>query len=163
MAIGAENIALKYPLPVYSYQVSILGDTAAGSEAPFVSFSRVSGLVIDYEKTEYRHGASYKEGTIILPGIRQTFQITLEKGLMKKGSFLYDWIHPVSQKGVVAPVKRDLLISLYGTDQQAVVSWQVFGALPLKFSSPDFDASSSEVALETLELVAPGMVVEYHE
>lgn len=164
MAETPQHIASNYPLPVYNYRVSILSrDEKAGAEAPFVSFSKVSGLAIDYEKVEYRHGASYKEGAIILPGIQSTFQITLEKGLVQKGSFLYDWIHPDSQKGAVAPTRKDLLISLCKPDGDAVVSWQVFGALPFKLAAPNFDANTSEVALESLELAAPKMVVEYHE
>jgi hypothetical protein len=48
------------------------------------------------------------------------------------------------------------------TLRKGVVRWTVQGALPIKLEAPTFDANSNDVAIETLELVAHGLQVDYH-
>lgn len=166
MALSPEDIRKRYPLPAYNYRVTVLAGTDGRDEvekgAYSISFASVSGLTASYDKVEYRHGFSFREGPTILAGIQQTYEIRLAKGLVKNGSFLYNWIHHGSEKGVFLPVKRDILIDLCDEEGLPVIRWKVFGALPLKLNAPEFDAKSSEAAIESLELTARKMVVEYN-
>ena len=54
MALSPEEIKQRYPLPVYNFRVTIGED--------LVSFSEVSGLVMEYETITYQHGLSFMEG-----------------------------------------------------------------------------------------------------
>lgn len=166
MEVTPAFIKERYPLPAYNYKVIILTgmdvrDESKG-EAPTVSFSQVTGLSIDYEKVEYRHGRSFQEGVIILPGIQQSFQITLTKGVVKNKRFLYDWMYNGSDKGAFQPVKRNILIDLCDEKGAAVIRWIVQGALPIKLAAPTFDANTNEVAIESLELSARKLMVDYN-
>lgn len=49
------------------------------------------------------------------------------------------------------------------TQRRAVASWRVINAWPVKYTGPDFNATSSEVAVETLEVAHEGMTRESTE
>ena len=38
-----------------------------------------------------------------------------------------------------------------------IATWQVINAWPTKYTAPDFNATSSEVAIETMELAHEGL------
>ena len=42
-------------------------------------------------------------------------------------------------------------------EMKEVASWQLEKAWPTKYSAPDFNATSDEVAIESLELVCEGI------
>lgn len=165
MSTSVSDIIKRFPLPVYNYRVSIqTGIDERDKQAAdlnSVSFSEVSGLSIDYDKVEYRDGMSFVEGATILSGVMQTLQVTLSKGIVKSGDFLYNWISHSSEKGVLLPVKRNIIIDLCDENGIAVVRWKVYNALPSKLSAPKFEADTNEIAIESLELTANRMVVEF--
>ena len=139
MATDKQRIKNSYPLPAYNYQVIING-------SELMSFSDVSGLEIDHEHVLYRHGFSWIIGDHLIRAQRKPINVTLKRGVVKKRSYLYDWIN----KGD----KKDIRIELCDELGLAVVSWEVSRALPFKLDAPAFSASSSEVAIESLDLIA---------
>ena len=149
--ISKDTIKNKYPLPVYNYRVSI--------EDTDISFSEVSGLAVEYEPIVYKHGLSWKEGSDIMPGMKQSIRITMKKGLVKKGHVLHDWIGTVNQTKVS---KKNLLIRLCDESGAPVISWHVLSAVPLKLTVPTFDAASNDVAIESLEVMAVDITVTFH-
>jgi phage tail-like protein len=151
MAISKDTIKNTYPLPVYNYMVSIGGTN--------MSFSEVSGLSVQYEPISYKHGLSWKEGEEIMPGMKQSLRITLKKGLIKKGHVLHDWIGTVKQNKAT---KHDIIINLCDEAGIPVITWLVIAAVPLKLMAPTFDASSNDVAIESLEVMAADMIVTFH-
>ena len=155
MALDKDQIKDTYPLPVYNYRVTVGGTT--------LGFSEVSGLSINHEPVTYKHGMSFVLGTKIIPGMSQQIRVTLKRGATKAtaGSFLVDWF----QKTYADPFsnsKEDIQIDLCDGSGNAVIRWKVSGALPVKLDAPTFDATSNEVAVESLELVAHSISVDYH-
>lgn len=138
MALSSDKIAKYYPLPVYNYKVSVGGND--------MSFSEVTGLSVEYEKIEYRHGFSWLMGDNLIRARRNPVNLTLKRGIVKDRDQLYKWLEGGD--------KRDLKIDLCDEKGAPVVTWQVLGALPLKMELPSFNASTSEVALESLALIA---------
>ena len=65
-----------WPLPKFYFQVK-LGDTE-------VAFQEVSGLDIEAQIIEYRHGNSPEFSTIKMPGIKKVGNVTLKKGVFVK-------------------------------------------------------------------------------
>ena len=93
------------------------------------------------------------ETPLKVAGLRKYGNITLKKGMIE-GKVLYDWI----LKGLTGEVERKTVtVSLLDEKQTAVSSWKVINAWPTKYSAPDFNATSNEIAVETLELAHEGM------
>ena len=151
MTTTKENIKNSYPIPVFYYRVTIGDDDTH-------KFSEVSGLSIEYETITYRDGLSYKEGAKHMPGLDQPVNLTLQKGIVQADSYLLNWIGTVNLNTVE---KLDMRIDLLNEEAEAVVSWTVLDAFPKKLDAPSFNASSNEVAIESLELMATSLRVDY--
>lgn len=151
MATSDTEIRASYPIPVFYYRVTIGDDDSH-------AFSEVSGLCIEYETITYRDGLSYKDGAKYMPGMDTPVELTLEKGLMRQDSYLYQWITNISLNTVE---KRDIRVDLLDEKGEAVVSWTVINAFPVKLNAPTFSASTNEVAIESLELMASDLKLEY--
>lgn len=142
-----------YPLPVYNYRVSILGD----SKVLPISFSEVSGLHTAYEPVTYRHGMSFKTGIKIVPGMKQSLTITLKKGVTRFHLLLQSWINDVYKHPEFTRIRRDILIELCDENSLPAICWLVQKAVPIKLEVPVFDANSNEVAIETMEVMAQNL------
>lgn len=151
MATSVKDIKDSYPIPVFHYRVTINGDDSH-------AFSEVSGLCIEYETITYRDGLSYKDGAKYMPGMDTPVELTLEKGIVRKNSYLFDWLSTISLNTVE---KRDIRVDLLDETGEAVVSWKVINAFPVKLNAPTFNASTNEVAIESLELMASDLKLEY--
>ncbi|MDZ8104381.1 MAG: phage tail protein [Nostoc sp. DedQUE12a] len=151
MATSAEDIKNNYPIPVFYYRVTIDGDDSH-------AFSEVSGLSIEYETITYRDGMSYKDGAKHMPGLSTPINLSLKKGIVRKDSYLFSWISSVKLNTVA---KRDIRIDLLDETGAAVVSWIAINAFPKKLDAPSFNATSNEVAIESLELMANDLKIDY--
>lgn len=155
MALTKEQIRTDYPLPIYNYRVDINGES--------ISFSEVSGLELAFESITYKESfaASGKLGPNIMymPGQIQPVNISMKKGLVKGKSIpvFYEWINDIELNRVD---KRDIVVHLLDETGTTVVSWKVIDAFPTKLSAPSFDASSNEVAIESMELMAFRVTME---
>ncbi len=155
MSQSKTQIKSTHPLPAYNYRVTVQGD----GDSPPVGFSEVSGLSLEYEPVFYKHGLSFMGGTKIIPGMRQPIRVTLKKGVVRDGSYLYTWIYDAYSDPSKSE-KRDIVIDLCDETGSSVIRWKVLGALPTKLTLPTFDANTNEVAIESLELAAQDMQVD---
>ena len=158
MAQTKNEIKAAYPLPVYNYRVDIGKDT--------VGFSEVSGLTIEYERKTYLESSTEpgkpSPKLFVFPGQPTATNITLKKGLVptKSQPAFYDWINGV---GINQVEKKDISISLTNeSGNELLVTWNVSNAFPTKLSAPNFDASSNEVAIEELSLLADAVTSKFH-
>ncbi|NEO48991.1 MAG: phage tail protein [Moorea sp. SIO4A3] len=151
MATTIDDIKKSYPIPVFYYRVTIEGEDAH-------AFSEVSGLSIEYETITYRDGMSYKDGVKYMPGLSTPVNLTLQKGIVRKDSYLFEWFSTIKLNTVE---KRDIRIDLLDESGAAVVSWTVMDAFPKKIDAPSFNATSNEVAIESLELMASNLKIDY--
>ena len=153
MAMTKDQIKTAYPLPVYNFRVEIDGQT--------VGFSEVSGLSMAYETITYVESPTDGPGprTMHMPGQRSPIKITLKKGVVTGVSVatLYNWINSIQLNRVQ---KKDIAIRLCDENGVAVVSWNVQNAFPTKLDGPAFTASSNDVAVETIELMADAISVQ---
>ncbi|MGZ4968106.1 MAG: phage tail protein [Methylobacter sp.] len=158
MAQSTESIKSAYPLPVYNYQVTILDDGVAN----VLGFSEVSGLSVTYEPVTYKHGLSFLTGVQIVPGMRQPIRVTLKQGLSKNAEFLQNWFNKSYLEPGSMTIKRDIVIDLCDEKGLPVIRWKVKQALPTKLDAPTFTASSNEVAIASMELIAADLEADYH-
>lgn len=157
MSASKDAIKASYPLPAYNYRVTILNDGQAES----IGFSEVSGLSMAYEPVTYKDGFSFAMGYAAIPGMAKPVSVTLKRGLTRAGAYLQQWLEAASHGRIGAGVKRDVLIDLCDEAGSPVIRWTVSAAMPVKLDAPAFNAASSEVAIASLELVAPKLKVEF--
>lgn len=135
----------EYPHGKFRYKVEIDGLEAGG-------FSEVTGFDASIDVMEYREG-DMVQTPMKIPGLKKYGNITLKKGLADS-IVLYEWMIA----GVDGAVERKTItITLLDDTEEAVASWQVINAWPVKYTAPDFNATSSEVAVESLEIAHEGM------
>jgi phage tail-like protein len=147
----AENKSTQrktYPLPAYNFRVSVDGQTA--------SFSEVSGIALEYETVNYRHGFSAWEGeTITRFRTPKHVPLSLKKGTVAGNNFFGDWL------GSDVQSSRAIAISLCDEAGAPVVVWRIAEAIPTKLTAPMFDATTNQASIETLDLMVSGISVEH--
>lgn len=139
----------EYPLPKFHFEVD-WGGTKIG-------FTEVSGMEIETEPIEYRDGASKEYSKLKMPGMRKFSNITLKRGTFKSDNEFYDWFNLVKLNTIE---RRDITISLLDEEHSPVVVWKVKNAWPSKVTSTDLKADGNETAIETMELVHEGLVIQ---
>lgn len=153
MALTKDQIKTTYPLPVYNYKVEIDGQT--------VGFSEVSGLSVGYETATYVESPVSGVGPrrMYMPSQRKSATVTLKKGVVTGVSVqtLYAWINSIQLNRID---KKDIYVRLCDETGAAVISWKVINAFPTKLDAPSFSANSNDAAVESMELMADGVVVE---
>ena len=134
-----------YPHGKFRYKVEIDGLDAGG-------FSEVTGFDVSIDVMEYREGDAVQT-PMKVPGLKKYGNITLRQGLVDS-MVLYDWVIA----GVNGAVERKTItITLLDEEEAPAASWQVINAWPARYTAPDFNALSSEIAIETLEIAHEGM------
>ena len=135
----------KDPLPVFCFKVKLLGDDAF--------FKSVSGLRYETEVIPVRAGGS-NDTTFNLIGGMKWSNLILKQGFTN-GSALLAW----REEWTKGPASRinDGIITQLDTALKPKAQWAIFGAWPVKWELSEFDASKSELAIETLELAIEGL------
>ncbi|WP_423126892.1 phage tail protein [Gaoshiqia sp. Z1-71] len=142
-------MAVNYPLVKFHFQVE-WGGTKIG-------FTEVSGLDVETEVVEYRHGASPEYSKVKMPGLQKFSNITLKRGTFASDNEYYSWWNTVKLNTIE---RRDITISLLNEEHEPVISWKVKNAWPVKVQSTDLKADGNEVAIESMELVHEGLIIQ---
>ena len=152
MAETPADIKSTYPLPGYNYHVT-LGSLSLG-------VAEITGLSVAYEPVTYKHGLSFAMGAKIMPGMRQPVKLTMKRGIVRRGETFYRWLRDTYANPLMS-MKQDIVIDLCDETGLPIVRWKVLAAMPIRIDAPTFDARSNEVAIETIELIAQDLQVEY--
>lgn len=135
-----------YPFKKFNYKVLIDNSEEAG-------FSEVSAPDISSDPVEYREGNMVGMTPGKQPGILKYSNVTLKRGTTDSQVFV-NWMKSV-QEGKVE--RKTVVITLMDDAMADVASWQLEKAWPTKYTAPDVNATSNEVAIESLELVCEGV------
>ena len=139
----------EYPLAKFSFEVD-WGGTKLG-------FTEVTGMQVETDVTEYRHGASPDFSKIKMPGLRKFSNITLKRGSFKGANEYFTWLNTINLNTVE---RRSVTISLLDETGAPAITWKVKNAFPVKLQATDLKADASEVAIETLEIAHEGLTIE---
>ncbi len=150
MATTIADIENDYPIPVYRFRVSITGD-----ESNSIAFSEVSGLDIGVDTITYKDGFGKKH----MPGQPTDVNITLKRGLVRTKSMFYDWISAIRLNKVD---KQDITVVLVDDEDNDLVIWTIKNAFPKKLTAPSFNGGSNEASVESLELMADDITVQFN-
>lgn len=140
-------MAQEYPLARFHFQVDWGGAK--------MSFTEVTGLVMEREKIEYRHSDSKDFNKIAMPGMVKNSNITLKRGKFV-GDYDYNlWLDDVANERVEG--RRDVIIRLLNEKHLPVAAWSATRCFPVKISAPDLKADANEIAIESLEIAHEGL------
>ena len=87
-----------YPIPRFHFQVDWGGSK--------ISFTEVTGLVMEREKIEYRHSDSKDFNKIAMPGLVKNNNITLKRGKFESDFDFNDWLEAGGQRARRGPPRR---------------------------------------------------------
>jgi phage tail-like protein len=137
----------EYPLPRFHFQVEWGGSK--------ISFTEVTGLVMEREKIEYRHSDSKDFSKIAMPGLVKNSNITMKRGKFE-GDFDFNaWMDAVANER--AEGRRDVTITLLNEKHEPVAAWTAARCFPVKVSAPDLKSDANETAIESMEIAHEGL------
>ncbi len=143
------------PLPVFCFLVSI--DIADAREAPAQAFFKsVSGIRYETEVVPVREGG-VNNSTFQLPGATKWSNIVLKQGFTGS-SALMNWREAWMTCQPENMIRANGTITQLNTARKPMAMWSFFNAWPCKWELSEFDASKSELAIETLELAIDGLL-----
>lgn len=143
-----------YPLPKFHFLVEWAPGVNTG-------FTEVTGLSVETEVIEYRHGASPEYHKTKQPGLKKYGNITLKRGTFEKDNDFFKWWNETKffeMKG--AQFRRTVTIKLLNEKHEPTISWEVKNAWPTKVQSADLKADANEIAIETIELAHEGVEIK---
>ena len=117
------------------------------------SFSEVSGFDATMDVVEYRAGDDPAITPTKLPGLIKYGNITLKWG-SSETMVLYDWLIDITE-GTLE--KKTVTLTALDEEGSPAASWRCINAWPVKYTAPDFNGTSSEIAVETIELAHEGL------
>ncbi len=133
---------------VSSFQVAVTFDGM-----PTAYFHSVSGLSFEIDVVEYRE-RGVNDVVHKLPGRVKYPNIVLKQGYSGAPSDLQKWAFRIAAG---TPEAKNCTIVLYDVRQKEVARYRLVNAWPQKWTAPDFNASSNELAIETIEIVHEGL------
>ena len=136
-----------YPIPRYHFQIDWGGSK--------ISFTEVTGLVMEREKIEYRHSDSKDFNKIAMPGLVKNNNITLKRGKFESDFEFNDWLELVANERVED--RRDVTIRLLNEKHEPVAAWTAARCFPTKVTAPDLKSDANEAAIESLEIAHEGL------
>jgi len=136
------------PYGNFNFLVEIDGITQA-------AFQEASGFNSEIDIREYREGGENITPRK-LPGMAKYSNITLKWGLTDSRE-LYDW-HRQWVTGDPNAQKKSGSIVVLDRQGNEKVRWNFTNAWPAKWTGSDYSSTSTETAIETLEIAHEGLV-----
>jgi phage tail-like protein len=137
-----------YPLPGFAFRVHLTSDA---NEVAY--FKSVSGLKYETETVPVVAGGS-NHTTFNLVGATKWPHLVLKRGFARGSSLL-----AMRKQWLDGPKTRIAQGSIVQLDSQLqrVGAWTFTRGWPVKWEVSDFDASKSEMSIETLEIAHDGL------
>jgi phage tail-like protein len=138
-------------------QFNFLVDFGAGTDGPQAGFQECSPIGTIVEVFEYRNGNDKANEVRKIAGLSRVPDVTLKRGVIGVLD-LYNWINDVRNGGRSA---RNVLVQLQNEDHTSIVlTWKLFGALPIRHFCGPLNATSTDVTIEELTLAVERVELE---
>ncbi|AUC16934.1 glycerol acyltransferase [Tenacibaculum sp. SZ-18] len=113
-----------------------------------ISFQSVSGLTVDLETEEIAEGGENRFKHKI--PVRSKFpNLVLKRGMLV-GSEVIKWCKKALENFEIKPI--DINVMLLDEKHEALQTWNIVKAYPIKWSVGDFNAEENKLVIETIEL-----------
>jgi len=138
-----------WPLPKFHFSIDF-GSTKN------ITFQEVSGLDVEANPIEYRHGNSPVFSEINMPGIVKNSNVTMKKGVFANDSNFWDWYAKIKMNTIE---RQNVVIKLLDEAGNPTMTWTLLNAWPTKISSTDLKSNANEVAVESIEVMHEGLTI----
>jgi len=145
---GSAQSTSVWPLPKFRFEVKW--------DDKVMHFQEVSGLDVEAQVIEYRHGDSAVFSTLKMPGLRKFGNVTLKKGSMRSDNPFWDWFNQIKMNTIQ---RVPVTISLLDEQGKPTMVWTLSKAWPTKITGTDLKAEGNEVAIETIEIAHEGLTI----
>lgn len=139
----------KDPLPVFCFKVQF--DNLSGTSEGF--FRSVSGLKFETEIVPVSAGGA-NDTTFQLPGATKWSNLVLKQGFTSSSGLIawrQQWLQGQMTRTGGTIIQLD-------TSLKEAAQWKFKRGWPCKWEIGEFDASKSELAIETLEIAHEGLI-----
>lgn len=155
-ATAGTTSGLYYPLTKMNFLVSV--DSVTGVAA----FSEVTGIDATVDVIEFRQGNSSSLSPVKIPGLVKHGNITLKMGYTRDQNFK-EWVQDCVDSHRPELSRRNVNIELIDISDGAPettatsvsdtsLTWILKNAWVCKYTGPDLNSSTSEIAMESVEL-----------
>ena len=138
----------KDPFRGFKFRVQLDGVERAG-------FREASGLDAATDAVDYREGDDLTATIRKLPGLKKFSSITLKWGVTDDLA-LWNWRKEIMD-GKINEARKNGSVILMDDLNNDVAQWDFVAAWPTKWTGPGFNATTSEVAIDTLEITHEGL------
>jgi phage tail-like protein len=145
---GSAQSASIWPISKFYFSVKI-GNLES-------SFQEISGLDVEAQVIEYRHGDSPIFSNQKMPGLVKFGNITLKKGMFKDGKAFQDLCNKSTMNTVV---RQTVVISLLDEDNNVTMKWTLKNAFVTKITGTNIKSDTNEGLVETMELAHEGLTM----
>lgn len=146
---GEAQETTNWPLPKFYFMVDLGSVTN-------IPFQEISGLDIEAQPIEYRHGNSPVFSEISMPGIQNISSVTMKKGVFTDGDYFWDWYSKVKMNTIE---RENMVIKLLDESGNPTMTWTLNNAWPTKISATGIDFDATEVIVESIEVAHEGLTI----
>lgn len=147
--MAGEKQDNNWPLPKFYFMVDLGSNTN-------VPFQEVSGLEIEAEPLEYRHGNSKVFSKINMPGMVKNNKVSMKKGVFVNDNSFWKWYGEIKMNVIK---RQNVVIKLLDEGGNPTMTWTLLNAWPTKISSTDLKSESNEVAIESIDIMHEGLTI----
>ena len=144
------------PLPVFCFLVELGIPDGKSDASASAFFKSVSGIRYETEVVPIREGG-VNNTTFQIPGATKWSNLVFKQGFTGSSALLAwreAWMS--CDPGQMKRIPSGTITQL-NTARKPMASWTFFNAWPAKWEMAEFDASKSELAIETMELAIDGI------
>lgn len=131
------------PLPKFKFEVEL------GDELRAVRFEEISGLEMESQIIEYRHGNTPLFTTNKLPGLSKHVNLIMRKGMFVNDNAFWEWHAQIKMNKIN---ERSIIIKLLDEAGNVSMQWNLNNAWPIKITGTDLKSEGNEVSVDTLEI-----------
>jgi phage tail-like protein len=149
MAEGDKQSTNLWPIPKFKFKVQW--------DDLEVAFQEVSGLDVEAQPIEYRHGNSPGYSVLKMPGLKKYSDVTMKKGVFKGDNKFWDWFNQINMNTIA---RKSVTITLLTEGDTVAMVWKLTNAFPTKITSTDLKSQGNEAAIETIVIAHEGLTIE---
>ncbi|MFT4760604.1 MAG: phage tail-like protein [Saprospiraceae bacterium] len=117
-------------------------------------FKKFQAYYTERDVMEYRAETWQPWSTVKEPGLRKQSDMPFKKGMFNTDSTLFDYFMSVSMNVIE---RQHVTIELLDETAKPLFIWTLKNAWPIKVTSTDMNAQSSEIAIEEIVLAHEGL------
>lgn len=139
--------------PDVAYGLALRFKVSLQTHGSLGTWAKVEGLDVSWDVAEYKAGDAANFKWYFPAGTSYT-KVKLTRAVSPKGTAdVLKWLADISFKHK----KEWMLIEMFDAqNKDAVAKWHLDGVVPIHYTGPQFDATASRVATETLEVIHLG-------